>query len=269
MNSRSDLERALDDFFRVGSDEVADRVIDAALLTIDHTPQRRAMGGPWRSNAMSTSLKLATIAAAVVLAAGGAALMLGRMPGAGVGGVGSPAHSIAPSASVPSTSEVTASPTSSLTPIDTSGWKPYTSTRYGYTIAHPPTMSVGPATEDWTLEDRLDWMGFGVADRFLGSAFLVTAFAADVPNDMSENEWVSAYSEGLETDGGGQPCDGTYEELPSISVDGHAGRLRVNDPCDLAQAFVFIDGRVHVFAVWRPNQEALLQAMVSTVAFQR
>ena len=101
MNSRSDLDRTLDDFFRMGSDEVADRVIDAALLTIDHTPQRHALGGPWRSIAMSTSLKFATIAAAVVLAAGGALLILSRMPGAGVGGVLGPVVRMVDAQTVP------------------------------------------------------------------------------------------------------------------------------------------------------------------------
>ena len=44
MTSQRELARLLGDFLADGADEVSDRVIDAALLQIDHIPQRRARG---------------------------------------------------------------------------------------------------------------------------------------------------------------------------------------------------------------------------------
>lgn len=95
---------------------------------------------------------------------------------------------------------------------------------------------------------------------------LVTAFADDVPSDMSEDGWISAYYAGTVAEG--VTCMNTLENLQPISVDGHAGKIGINDACSDAQAFVFIDERVHVFAVWRGNQEALLESFLSTVDFE-
>ena len=41
MTRQYDLDRLLDGYFVEGTNEVADRVIDAALDQIDHTRQRR------------------------------------------------------------------------------------------------------------------------------------------------------------------------------------------------------------------------------------
>ena len=43
MTDQRELDRLLDAFFVEGTDELADRVIDAALDQIDHTQQRRAL----------------------------------------------------------------------------------------------------------------------------------------------------------------------------------------------------------------------------------
>ena len=83
MTSQRDLERALDAYFANGSDEVADRVIDAALLSIDHIPQRRAGRVPWRFKAMSNSMKLMTAAAAMIVAVVATSWILGRGTGPG------------------------------------------------------------------------------------------------------------------------------------------------------------------------------------------
>lgn len=56
-------------------------------------------------------------------------------------------------------------------------------------------------------------------------------------------------------------------DLQPISVDGHPGSIAVNEACEDAQAFVLIDGRIHVFAIWRA-EEALLEAFLSTVKFE-
>lgn len=266
MTTQRDLERALDNFF-VGADEVADRVIDDALLTIEHTRQRHALRVPWRFPDMNGSLKLATVAAAVVLAIGGAAWMLGQRPGSGAGGP-SPAASPSPSvASSPSSlGSAAASPSSSAVALtDTSNWVAFTSPRYGYQIARPPSWVATPATRNWVLKtDRLDWFGTASDQFVLKAAYgiLVTAWAVDVPPTTSDDEWITTFYAGS-TAG----CGTLSSDVREISVDGHAGRLVVNDPCSDAEAFVFIDGRVHVFAIWRDQEVPLLEAFLSTVTF--
>src|SRR4029079_11334560 len=77
MTSQRDFDRLLDLYFDDGRDELADRVIDAALETIDHTRQRRAMRVPWRYRTMTMPFRLATAALIGALVLGGALLLTG------------------------------------------------------------------------------------------------------------------------------------------------------------------------------------------------
>ena len=47
-----------------------------------------------------------------------------------------------------------------------------------------------------------------------------------------------------------------------------ATRPSISHTCQESHAFVFIGDRAYVFAVWKPNQEALLRAFLSTVHFR-
>lgn len=212
-------------------------------------------------------IALAGAAVAAVLVVGG--MFLSRGPTATVGG---PAPAT-PSPSASASPTLSPSPSPSLALTDTSNWVPFVSERYGYEIAHPPSWTVEPATRDWSIDsvDRLNWMGFAVADRFHDSApsfaVLVTAFADDVPAGTSEDEWIAAYLEPA-----GEPvegCGNLSEDVRTITVDGRSGTLVNDQPCSATMAIVFSDDRVHVFAVWRENQEALLDAFLSEVEFQQ
>src|SRR4051794_12685378 len=77
MTSEREIDRLLDFYFDDGRDELADRVIDAALDEIDHTRQRRAMRVPWRFRKMTMPLRLATAALIGALVLGGAFLLTG------------------------------------------------------------------------------------------------------------------------------------------------------------------------------------------------
>ncbi|MFL5675758.1 MAG: Kelch repeat-containing protein, partial [Chloroflexota bacterium] len=77
MTSEREIDRLLDFYFDDGRDELADRVIDAALAEIDHTRQRRAMRVPWRFRTMTMPLRLATAALIGALVLGGALLLTG------------------------------------------------------------------------------------------------------------------------------------------------------------------------------------------------
>ena len=72
MTDRRELDRLLGSYFASGTDELADRVIDAALDQIDHTRQRRALRMPRRFPTMTIPIRLAAAAVIAVLAVGGA-----------------------------------------------------------------------------------------------------------------------------------------------------------------------------------------------------
>ena len=76
MTDQRELDRLLDAFFAEGADELADRVIDAALDQIDHTQQRRALRMPRRLRTMNMPTRLAAAAVIGVLAVGGALYLM-------------------------------------------------------------------------------------------------------------------------------------------------------------------------------------------------
>jgi large repetitive protein len=105
MTSERELDRLLGAFLAIGTDELADRVIDAALDEIDHTGQRRAMRMPRRLQALPLSMRLATAAVVGLLAVGGTFVVFqGGQPG-----VGGPSPSLGVSTE-PSPSAVPPSP---------------------------------------------------------------------------------------------------------------------------------------------------------------
>jgi hypothetical protein len=151
MNARTDTERILDAYLAPEADRLADRVFDAALADIDRTPQRRAMGVPWRfphMPALTRMTGLAALALAAVVGAGGLLYLNSKGPG-GPGGqaTASPASTTA----VPTTQPtVTPTPTCSEVAPGICGWKTYTSPVYGYTISYPEDWTVAArATEKW------------------------------------------------------------------------------------------------------------------------
>jgi hypothetical protein len=76
MTDQRELDRILGAFFVKGTDELADRVIDAALDQIDHTRQRRVIRMPRRLPNMTTPIRIATAAVIAALAVGGAFYLL-------------------------------------------------------------------------------------------------------------------------------------------------------------------------------------------------
>ncbi|MFL5771136.1 MAG: hypothetical protein ACJ765_13770 [Chloroflexota bacterium] len=90
MTAQHELDLILDAFFVDGTDELADRVIDAALDQIDHTDQRRRMRTPRRFQTMSLPLRFAAAAMIGVIALGGA-FLLWKPFQSGVGSQATPA----------------------------------------------------------------------------------------------------------------------------------------------------------------------------------
>jgi hypothetical protein len=97
MTDQRELDRMLGAFFADGADELADRVIEAALDQIDHTQQRRALRVPRRFPTMNMYSRLGAAAVIGVLAVAGTLVLVQRgQPG--VGGSGpTPGASASPS----------------------------------------------------------------------------------------------------------------------------------------------------------------------------
>lgn len=201
-------------------------------------------------------------AAAILLAVGllSAFVLSNRLGGPGA--TPAPSVSALPSATaspLPSPS-IAASPTATL--VQTTGWLPFTSSHYGYTIAYPPTWAATQATRAWVVatDPLAAPRPGGVLDVFLGNPpngpeTGVFGFAADVPAGTSEGAWLTSYYAGRNY------CPTMPTFLP-ITVDGHPGRL---DPCYDAQAFVFVGHRVYVFVIFQTQMQPLFKAFLSTV----
>ncbi len=113
MTTDRELERLLGAFFVQGTNELADRVLDAALDEIDHTHQRRPLRAPWRFSAMTMPTRIAAAAVIGVLAVGGAYLL--AQPGKPAVGVPGPSPTASASVSQAAAS-VRPSPTPTSTP---------------------------------------------------------------------------------------------------------------------------------------------------------
>ncbi len=98
------------------------------------------------------------------------------------------------------------------------------------------------------------------AEGFLAPDYstYISAFAAKIPAGTSPEAWQAEYQ---------QPIDGCdVKRTEPATVDGH--QAIISHTCQESHAFVFIGDRAYVFAVWKPNQEALLRAFLSTVHFR-
>lgn len=112
MTDERELDRLLGAFFADGTDELADRVLDAALDQIDHTSQRRVVRVPWRSSPMTTMTRVAVAAVIGVIAIGGGIyLTRSNQPD-----VGAASPTVGPTSSVAPTATPAASQPASSTP---------------------------------------------------------------------------------------------------------------------------------------------------------
>ena len=97
MTDDRSLERAARSFIEAGPTEVPDRVVEAALLTIQSTSQERDWHVPWRTRPVTLTLRFLAGAVAIAIAVGGGVLLLRPGSGSDVGGPPSPAPSATPS----------------------------------------------------------------------------------------------------------------------------------------------------------------------------
>lgn len=241
------------------------RAISVGLRTQPRARRMAILGG----SSVNPLSRFAT-AAVILLAVGALSAFVLSNRGGGPGGTPSPSASAAPSIAASPSSSPSIAPSPTATPISTAGWVTFSSTRYGNQIAHPPTWRATSATRDWVFATDANDFLTTAADQFVDPAasyqILLTTFAVDVPKGTSDDQWLTAYFN--KSDAGNVPCGVTIDTLVPTTVDGRPGRVRNSPSCSDSQAFVFIGNRVHVFGVWRSDQEPLLRAFLSTVTFQ-
>jgi dipeptidyl aminopeptidase/acylaminoacyl peptidase len=78
MSDDRTIERSARAWLELGPTQAPDHAVDAALRTIDVTPQERDLRIPWRFPRMTLQTRLAAAAVVGVFAIGGAFLLLGR-----------------------------------------------------------------------------------------------------------------------------------------------------------------------------------------------
>jgi hypothetical protein len=111
MTDQRELDRLLGAFFVEGTNEVADRVIDGALIEIDQTRQRRVGRMPRRLLTMKTPMRLAAAAVIGVVAVGGTLYAVNPWQSA-----------VAPSSTADSSVGPSASPSLSVVPATGPSW---------------------------------------------------------------------------------------------------------------------------------------------------
>ena len=289
MNTNVDFDRRAAAWLADGPTELADRVLDAALREVHVTRQRRVLALPWRTRRMTNparlavppNLRLIAVATAVAVIGVGALTYFGR--GLGVGSTPPPATT-APAAP-------TASPSSAPTvvgPIDSEGWIPWTSTRYGYTIAYPPTGWVPIAGDhDWELGETVPAPGggsliiqpltstgpdrFETLDRATGIV-RVSVWAVDVAPSLRLASWITLLCEEHNIT---NPCTDPVDLGSEATPSGITGILGWKDGGTAMAAFRAGD-TVYVLGIWsdgneervRPwgGSERVLEAFLSTMA---
>lgn len=204
MTRDRDLDSILDEWFADGPSRIADRVIDDALRTIDHTRQERGGLRFARYSQMNGTLRLAAVALAAVVVAAIAAGLIARYSPAQVG-----APSVAPSASASAIFTPTASPSPSPSVgILVEGASVFPGT-YRTGFDPPFTLTIGNQVEN----------GCAPGFQCRGTA------------DVNSAAWV-------DIEFGNDPPDHPRIEVMVMRLDkvvdvAHPGRL-VNPPADLA-----------------------------------
>lgn len=264
MTGRTEIERALDEFFGEGPETVADQALVRTLDAIDRTKQRRGLFAPWRFSLMITLPRLAAAALVAVIAVGGAAYLLGSH--SSVGGP-SPVPATPPA---PSATAVAVIPTANNgLVLDTSTWTQFTTSRYGYTVAWPDTAVWihSPATEDWAGQTADEmWASATEApwvDKFYDRTvqLTMTAVATTIPAATTEEAFIDAY---LKPGGGTtDTCVDLAKDMRATVIDGHPARETTK--CSGQAAFVVVGRRMYVFSISNQNEVPFLNAYLSTV----
>jgi hypothetical protein len=238
-------------------------VLQAALSTVETTPQRRGPAALRRYSPLSTYMKLAT-AAVVVIAAAGFAVWQMAPRGGGGPSVPTPSPISTPNPSpAPTQAIVTPAPepTTYVVPPLTGT---FTSSQYGFTLSYPQGWAASPATEVWRTSALPDYGNPAVdtvSDVELRDHLFVGA-GSQLLNGTTLVDWQTGFLTAEE-------CGAT----DPIVVDGANGVIGRN--CDIA--LVEAGGRGYIFGLWSSGDDqqlhdldtrGLFQEMLATVQLQ-
>jgi hypothetical protein len=246
MTANTSLERRVAEHYASEPPlRAPDRVLHAALATIDTTPQRRGVFAPWRFAYMNAYAK---VAAAAVVAIAVAAIGLWQF-----GGIGNPRPGPTPGPSPTPGASPTVAPSASLAPDPT---QPFTSNMHGVSMSHPAGWAVTEATTPWTTPD-LPGFGDTSADLISDSVLqdhLFMVIASQPLAGVAGPAWA-------DTVGLTEPCP-TSER---ITVDGAEGRLIT---CNPMRALFWTDDRGYLILLYRSSDEPWLDDAYTTEWFQ-
>ena len=268
MNAHHDLERRLTDYYESEPPQRApDRVLDAALASLDTTRQRRVLiAAPRRFHRMNSFARLAIAAAAVIVVGVGLAVAGPfRSSGTGPGGVAtpSPSPSAVPSAS-PSASALpsigvasSASPSASpLAPLTGS----FTSAVYGFSTSYPAGWKVQPATQQWTT--GVPWSCVMTCTDVIYEKESDSPFfsVASQGRDAAGGQWMSSV---LADPGWEGTCPAVTQP---VDIDGTAGTLATTCPEGLLFAVTTTrESRGYVFILYRIDDIQQFKDFLATV----
>jgi hypothetical protein len=197
----------------------------------------------------------------VIGVAGPAVLVL-----AGCSGAGSTPASVNPTpttaaalATKPAATAVASTPVATL---DTTGWVPYTSSYYGFTVAHPAQWSEQPATARWAYATQSDAAAETIWSPAGWPSF--SAFETRIPAGMTADSFLKAFT----ADGVSTACYPTSNLTPT-TVDGHAASIAYagcSEHWYFAQAVVVIGKRMWFFDLTGPDRSLILP-FLKTVKF--
>lgn len=245
MTANTNLERRVADHYASEPPlRAPDRVLHAALATIETTQQRRGLLASWRFTDMNAYSKLAAGAVVVIAVAAIGLWQLG-----GYGKIGpSPTPIPSPVASP------TAAANASQPPPNTGT---FTSNMHGLTLSYPAGWRVTEAAESWTT---LELPGFGetsadfVYDAALDTGHLFIGLASQPLDGASGPAWADTILD--------EPCPASEP----IVVDEAAGQLvTCNGPL---RAFFWGEDRGYIVLLYRSGDEAWLDDVYDVAWFQ-
>lgn len=236
MTANTNLERRVAEHYASEPPlRAPDRVLHAALETIETTPQRRGLLAPWRFTSMNAYAK---VAAAAVVAIAVGAIVVWQLPG-----IGQPRPTASP----------TVAPSASLPPPLTGT---FTSNMHGISMSYPAGWRIRPATSTWATRTLPRY------DETPG----------DVLYDPTRNDhlFMEIASQALAGASGPSWADtiGVAEACPTsepIVVDGAEGRLIT---CDLMRALFWTEDRGYLVLLYRSPDEPWLQDAYDVAWFQ-
>jgi len=229
------FDRAVRDWLDDGSDRTPPAAIDAVLLAVTTTPQERDLRILRRTTQMPTYVRLAAGIAIVAVVGVGALMYIGNSPG--VGGAPTPSPTPTPVASAAPSAPPSLAP-------GISGWKPYTSAAYGYTMSYPQGWYVASrASHKWEpgepgTEEAAPFWDIFANDDGDGTVMLVAQVPAPAGADLESWDGLHAVHRELcdEPTIPGCPADYTPTSLCSGQQDCAPAILELNgdDPMPVA-----------------------------------